>query len=101
MFILANLLISISKVLEVILSILYWLILIRAIISWVNPDPFNPIVQFLERTTEPILYPIRRFLLGGFKFGIDISPIIAFLLIMFLRSFLVRTLLDIAIRLKN
>lgn len=101
MFILANFLIAIAKIIEIVLNILYWLILIRAILSWVNPDPFNPIVQFLERTTEPILYPIRRFLLRGFRFGIDISPIIAFLIIMFLRSFLVRTLIDIAIRLKS
>lgn len=101
MFILANLLISVAKVIEIVLNILYWLILIRAILSWVNPDPFNPIVQFLERTTEPILYPIRRFLLRGSRFSIDISPIIAFLIIMFLRSFLVRTLIDIAIRLKS
>ena len=68
--------------------------------SWVNPDPFNPIVQFLEKSTEPILSPIRRILPLNFGFGIDISPIIAFLAIMFLKSFLVNTLLDLAVRLK-
>lgn len=68
--------------------------------SWVNPDPFNPIVQFLEKTTEPILYPIRKILPFNFKLGIDISPVIAFLVIMFLKSFLVNTLLDLAVRLK-
>ncbi|MFA5351073.1 MAG: YggT family protein [Candidatus Omnitrophota bacterium] len=82
------------------LGILYWLILIRALMSWVNPDPFNPIVQFLEKTTEPILYPIRKILPFNFKLGIDISPVIAFLVIMFLKSFLVNTLLDLAVRLK-
>jgi len=68
--------------------------------SWVSPDPFNPIVQFLEKSTEPILYPIRKILPFSFRSGIDISPIIAFLAIMFLRSFLVSTLLDLAMRLK-
>jgi len=100
MFAISNLLISIAKVLDILLTILYWLILIRALISWVNPDPHNPIVQFLHKTTEPILYPIRKLLPLGLRFGIDISPIIAFLAIMFLKSFLVRTLIDLALRLK-
>ncbi len=100
MFVFSNFLIAIAKILDIALTILYWLILIRALISWVSPDPFNPIVQFLEKTTEPILYPIRKILPAGFRFGIDISPIIAFLAILFLKSFLVRTLIDLAIRFK-
>jgi YggT family protein len=100
MFVLANFIEAAAQVIGGLLTILYWLILIRALISWVNPDPFNPIVQFLIKTTEPILSPIRKILPAGFRFGIDISPIIAFLAIMFLRSFLVRTLLDIAGRLR-
>ncbi len=101
MFVLSNFLVALAKILDIGLSILYWLILIRALISWVNPDPYNFIVQFLYKTTEPILYPIRRILPLAFRFGIDISPIIAFLAIMFLKSFLVRTLIDLAIRLKG
>jgi len=100
MFILSNLLIAVANILHVLLTIAYWLILIRALISWVNPDPYNPIVQFLYKATEPILYPIRKVLPPALRFGIDISPIIAFLAIMFLRSFLVNTILDLAIRLK-
>ncbi len=100
MFVFSNFLIAVAKILDIVLTILYWLILIRALISWVNPDPYNPIVQFLYKTTEPILYPIRRFLPLGLRFGIDISPIIAFLAIMFLKSFLVRTLIDLALKLK-
>jgi len=95
---LSNLFAALASVLSVILTILYWLILIRALVSWVNPDPYNPVVQFLYKTTEPILYPIRRIL--SLQIGIDISPIIAFLIIIFLRSFLVKTLLDISLRLK-
>ena len=98
MFVVSNLLFALAKLVNIALTILYWLILIRALISWVNPDPYNQIVQFLYKTTEPILYPIRRLLPLGFRFGIDISPIIAFLIIMFLKSFLVRTFIDLAYR---
>ena len=100
MFVLANFLSAIASIIDFLLTALYWLILVRALLSWVNPDPFNPIVQFLYKTTEPILYPIRKILPPALGFGIDISPIIAFLAIMFLRSFLVNTILDLAIRLK-
>ena len=100
MFILANFIEAAAQILGVLLTILYWLILIRALISWVNPDPSNPIVQFLLKATEPILAPIRRLLPLGFRFGIDISPIIVFLGIMFLKSFLVRTLFEIAARMR-
>ena len=62
MFVLSNLLIACAKIIEIILTMAYWLILIRALISWVNPDPFNPIVQFLYKMTEPILCPIRKLL---------------------------------------
>ena len=78
MFIFSNFLVALAKVLDILITVFYWLILIRALISWVNPDPYNPIVQFLYKTTEPILQPIRNILPIGFRFGIDISPIIAF-----------------------
>lgn len=99
MFILANFLVAIAKIIDIVLGILWLFILVRALISWVNPDPFNKIVQFLEKVTEPILAPIRRVLPAGLRFGIDISPIIAFLIITFLKSFLVTTLISIAQRL--
>ncbi|MFA5389055.1 MAG: YggT family protein [Candidatus Omnitrophota bacterium] len=100
MFILSNLLVALANILSLVLTIAYWLILIRALISWVNPDPYNPIVQFLYKATEPVLYPIRNMLPPALRFGIDISPIIAFLAIIFLKSFLVNTILELAIRLK-
>ena len=96
----SNLLAAIAKVLDIAFSVLYWMIIIRALISWVNPDPFNPIVQFLNAVTEPILYPIRKILPFVLRFGIDLSPIIAILALMFLQSFLVKTLIDISLRLR-
>lgn len=96
MFILSNFVMAVAKVADLILSVFYWLILVRALISWVTPDPFNPIVQFLYKTTEPVLQPIRRFLP---PMGIDISPLIAFFAVIFLKTFLVESLLGIAVRL--
>ena len=95
MFILSNLLVSLAQVLDIAMSVFYWMILIRALLSWVSPDPFNPIVVFLQRATDPVLDPIRRLMPA---MPIDISPILAFLAIMFLRSFLVQTLHDLAYR---
>ncbi|MCF7916476.1 MAG: YggT family protein [Candidatus Omnitrophica bacterium] len=100
MFILSNLLIALANILSIVFTIAWWLILIRALISWVNPDPYNPIVQFLYKTTEPILYPIRKLLPQSLRLGIDISPIVAFLLIVFLRSFLIQTLYQLAANLR-
>jgi YggT family protein len=100
MFIVSNFLVSAASILNVVLTGLYWLILVRALISWVNPDPFNPLVQFLHASTEWLLAPLRGMLPYRFRLGVDISPIIAFLLILFLKEFLVRTLFDLAVRLK-
>jgi YggT family protein len=99
MFIIGNLLFSVARVLDILITLLYWVIIIRALISWVNPDPFNPIVQFLQRATEPILNPIRKvFRMQLWAF--DISPIIAILCLIFIQSFFVQTLTDLALRLK-
>ena len=97
MFVLRDLLIAVAQGVDIFLSFIYWLILIRALISWVNPDPYNPIVQFLYRTTDPILERIRRFLPA---MPIDISPIIAFILIYLLKSFIIKVLVDVAYSLK-
>jgi YggT family protein len=97
MFILGNLIITIANLADILLMILWWLILIRALISWVSPDPFNVIVRFLHQATEPILDPIRRLLP---PMAVDVSPIIAFLGIMVVRSFLLRSLYELGERLK-
>ena len=98
MFIVGNLVMSLAYMVNVGLTALYWLILIRALISWVSPDPFNPIVQFLRAVTEPVLSRIRRYMpqIGPF----DFSAIAAFLIIIFLRSFLVKSLFDLGLVLR-
>jgi YggT family protein len=82
---------GIARVLGVVLNIYMWVIVIRALLSWVNPDPYNPIVQFLTRVTEPVLKPIRK-LVPTWKMGVDLSPLIAILIIYFLEIALVDTL---------
>ncbi len=96
MFIFANFLFGIASVLDIALTVYMWVIIIRAVISWVSPNPYNPLVQFLVGVTEPVLYRIRRFLP---HIGIDISPLVAILAIIFLQKFLVTTLFQMAQRL--
>ncbi len=98
MFILANLLHSIATVVDVVLTLYMYIIIISALISWVNPDPYNPIVRFLHNMTEPVLYRVRRVLPLHFG-GIDLTPMVIILAIVFLKSFLVPTLHQLAYRL--
>ena len=92
-----NVVIGIARVLEIILEIYMWVIIIRALISWVNPDPYNPIVQVLTRLTEPVLKPIRK-LVPPYKVGIDFSPLIAVLIIIFLQYALIKNLYRLGAR---
>ncbi len=99
MFVLGNLFIALGNVLDILLNIYMWVLIISALISWVNPDPYNPIVRLLYGITEPVLRPIRR-RLGVFG-GIDFSPLIAILVIVFLRSFIVSSLIELGYKLKG
>ena len=91
MFAIGNIILGVAKVLGVVLNIYMWVIIIRALLSWVNPDPYNPIVQFLTRITEPVLRPLRK-LVPTWKLGVDLSPLIAILIIYFLEIAVVDTL---------
>ncbi len=72
----------IIKLLDIYMLILF----VRVLLSWVNPNPHNPIVQILYRLTEPVLAPIRRVLpsMGG----LDLSPLVVFAAIIFLKRLL-------------
>lgn len=98
MFILGNLLGALASLLNWALWAYMWILVARAVISWVSPDPYNPIVQLLVRSTEPVLRPVRRLLpLAG---GIDFSPLVVILGVLFLQRFLVRSLIQLASRLQ-
>src|SRR4030042_5109702 len=97
LFVMGNLILALASIINICLTIYMWIIIIRALISWVSPNPYNPIVRFLYRATEPVLGQVRRFLpIGGM--GIDFSPLIVILAIYFLKLFLVRTLIHLAYR---
>ncbi|MCD6307283.1 MAG: YggT family protein [Deltaproteobacteria bacterium] len=98
MFVIANFMAAVAKIIDIGLTLYMWIIIARAVISWVNPDPYNPIVRFLISVTEPVLYQIRRRLPIGLG-GIDFSPILVILAIIFIQSFLVRSLAQMAVRL--
>lgn len=98
MFVLGNFIIALARIIEIALTLYMWIIIFRAVISWVNPDPYNKIVVLLYRITEPVLRPVRR-LLPLRNVGIDLSPIIVMLVILFLQYFLVESIIGLARRL--
>ena len=101
MILAANFILATANVLGILLTAYFWVIMARALVSWVNPDPFNPIVQILQKITEPVLAPIRnRLFRWQFNLGIDFSPFIVILIIIFLEKFLINSLVDLAYRLK-
>jgi len=96
--VLGNLVSALTTVLDLLLNVYMWIIVARAIISWVSPNPYNPIVNFLYMATEPVLRYARRIIppIGG---SLDLSPILVLVAIVFLRQFLVQSLMQIANRL--
>ncbi len=109
MFVLANFLVALSKVIGIVnflLSLYIYVIIFRALVSWVNPDPYNQIVQFLNNSTEPLLAPIRQWLIRIFRreFWLDISPIIAIMFVYILQIILeylvANSLLELAARIR-
>jgi YggT family protein len=98
MFVASNFILTIARLLEVLLDVYFWIIIVRALLSWVNPDRYNPIVRFLYQVTEPVLRPIRRRL--SMQMGLDLSPLIVILVIKVLQWFLVDSLRDLAVSLR-
>ena len=95
MFVLSNFLVAFAKILDIVLTLYMWLIIARALISWVNADPYNQIVVFLYKATEPVLRLVRR-IIPFRNIGIDLSPMIVILVILFLQYFLVETIIQFA-----
>ena len=98
MFVIGNLFTALAQLVNTVFTLYWWMIIARVLISWVSPDPFNPIVRFLVRASDPLLEPFRRIIPPlGF---VDISPMVALLVLSAAQHFLVRTLLDIGMRLR-
>jgi len=95
MFIVGNFLMAVAIILRYVLTFYMWIVIARAVLSWVNPDPYNPIVRFIHNVTEPVLYRIREKIPVNFG-GIDFSPIIVILGLIFLQNFVVNSLLRLS-----
>lgn len=95
MFIIRNFLFALAQLLDTIISIYIFVLIIRVLMSWFNPNPYHPVAQFLYRITEPVLSYVRRFLpLGG---GIDFSPMVVILALYFIQNFLIKSLSELAL----
>jgi len=99
MFVLSNFLVGFAKVLDMALTIYFWIIVIRALLSWVNPDPYNPIVRFLYQVTEPVLYRVRKVI--PYMGGLDLSPLIVIFIIYFIQWAIIPSIIEFALRLKT
>jgi len=94
MFMVGNFLNALGSVVYYVLEMYIYVVVARALISWVNPDPWNPVVQFLNRVTEPALAPLRGLI--GWRLGIDLSPLVLILILVFLQKFIVPSLFQLA-----
>ena len=95
MFIVGYFVRAVASLLDVVIVAYIWIIIARAILSWVSPDPYNPLVRFLHRVTEPVLRAVRE-RLPTHQLGLDFSPMIVILVLYFLKEFLVPVLYRIA-----
>ena len=100
MFVLGNLVQALAIILDKFLSLYSLVMFIAVLVQWVSPDPFNPLVRILRGVTDPVFGWIRQRLPFAVMGMLDLSPMIALLLLWFLRLFLVRTLLDLSLRLR-
>lgn len=98
MLVFANFIRAIAQVIDIGLTVFMWMVIARAILSWVSPDPYNPIVRFINQVTDPVLYQVRKRIPTVFG-GIDVSPIIVLLGIVFLRIFIVESLVGLSMKL--
>ena len=96
MFVFSNLLQAVATVLNLALTAYMWVVIISALLSWVNPDPYNPIVRILRNLTQPVFARVRRWLPFTLMGGLDLSPLVVIFAIYFARIFIVGSLFDMA-----
>ncbi len=99
MFVFGNILSATVEIVDTLLHLYMWTFIISAVLSWVRPDPYSPIVRFLYQITEPALRPIRR-LIPMQGVGLDFSPVIVIFIIIFIRTAFIRSLAEIAMRMR-
>lgn len=94
MILLSNIVYGVATILDTVLSIYSWVIIIATLLTWVRPDPYNPIVRTLNAVTEPVFYRVRKHLPFTFMSGIDLSPVVVLLGIQLVKLVVVRTMLQ-------
>ena len=99
MFVAGDFIVAVAVVIDKLLSAYMLVVIVRALLSWVRPDPYNPVVRFINGLVDPVAYRISRVI--PTRIGmVDISPIILIALIWFAQSFLVRVIMDVGARLR-
>lgn len=91
-----NFMMAIAGIVDAVLSLYFWIVIASAVLSWVNPDPYNPIVRIIRNLTEPVFYKVRKLLPFTNLSGLDLSPVVVLLAIQFIKSFVVRSLYQFA-----
>ena len=99
MFVIQNILLAVGNVLGALLNLYFWIVVIAAVISWVRPDPFNPIVRALRVLTEPVFYYVRTWMPFNYRSGLDFSPVVVLLAIQLVKQIVVASLIELAARL--
>src|SRR5262245_2372924 len=97
MWMVAQVISTVATILEWVLNALGLVIIINALLSWVRPDPSNPIVRFLDQVSDAVCDPIRR-LIPTIVAGLDLAPMIAMAAIWFIKLFVVNSLHELAFR---
>mgnify|MGYP000911714941 CR=1 FL=1 len=100
MFVFSNLLFGVARVLDAVLNLYFWVVIVSAVLSWVNPDPYNPIVRILRNLTEPVFYRVRKWIPFTYVGGLDLSPVVVLLAIQFINAVLVQSLYQFAVTMR-
>lgn len=95
-FVLGNFLLTVAGILDSLLTVYSIIVLVACLITWVNPDPYNPIVRILRTLTEPVFYRIRKWIPFVFIGGLDLSPIVLLIFIQLAKGVIVQSLYQFA-----
>ena len=99
MIVVANTLSAVALVLGSLLSLYFWIVIIAALLTWVRPDPYNPIVRTLRALTEPVFYRVRKWLPFTYSSGMDFSPVVVLLAIELFNRIVITSLAQYAMTL--
>ena len=97
MIILANTMSAVAMILGSLLSLYFWIVIIAAVLTWVRPDPYNPIVRTMRALTEPVFYRVRKWLPFTYTSGMDFSPVVVLLCIELFNRIVVASLAQYAL----